>query len=279
MRFQINHHTRYGYSRAVEFGPHTLRLRPRSDGDQRLVRFDIEIDPSPSLLTECLDAEGNTVTMAWFHGPADRLYIHTSAEVETTRGNPFDYLLTDGAAKQLPMVYNGSAPPHLEAYYDASGVEHDVAEFASFVARAVEGDTLQFLPALCRQVCELCDHEVRHTGEPQSAQLTLERGKGACRDLAVLFVEACRAQGLAARFVSGYQRPADAFERNEMHAWAEVYLPGGGWRGFDPSHGLAASDSLIAVAAGATPQLAAPVSGSYAGPDAECQFDFEIEIR
>ncbi|HEV2448249.1 MAG TPA: transglutaminase-like domain-containing protein, partial [Candidatus Sulfopaludibacter sp.] len=108
-------------------------------------------------------------------------------------------------------------------------------------------------------------HVVREDGPPLPPDVTLREGAASCRDLAVLFCAACRAHRLAARFVSGYERAAAFEEQSEMHAWAEVYLPGGGWRGYDPSRGLAVSTGHIAVAAAADPQLAAPIIGAYRG--------------
>jgi transglutaminase-like putative cysteine protease len=103
---------------------------------------------------------------------------------------------------------------------------------------------------------------------------------GSCRDLAVVFCAMCRSMGLAARFVSGYQSEAVVQPRAHMHAWAEVYLPGGGWRGYDPSQGLAVSTSHVAVAAAADPRMAAPVSGSYRGAARSAmQFQIQMQVR
>jgi transglutaminase-like putative cysteine protease len=85
---------------------------------------------------------------------------------------------------------------------------------------------------------------------------------GSCRDFTVLFMEACRAVGLAARFVSGYEEGDSTVLERDLHAWAEVYIPGGGWRGFDPTHGLAVADRHVALVASAFPQFTAPVTGS-----------------
>jgi anti-sigma factor RsiW len=109
-------------------------------------------------------------------------------------------------------------------------------------------------------------------------EITLREGKGTCRDLAVLFCAACRTMGIASRFVSGYEREAALQERADMHAWAEVYLPGGGWRGYDPSQGLAVATSHGAVAAAADPRLAAPISGLYRG-DARSEMQFTISME
>jgi len=106
----------------------------------------------------------------------------------------------------------------------------------------------------------------------------LRAGRGSCRDLAVLFIEACRTLNIPSRFVSGYGVSLDETTDHELHAWAEVYLPGAGWRGFDPSIGLAITERHLAVAVGATPELAAPTSGAFRG-EAESWLETEIEIE
>ena len=110
-------------------------------------------------------------------------------------------------------------------------------------------------------------------------RVTLEKGQGACRDLAVLFVAACRALGFGARFVSGYHQGHSEPMRRDLHAWAEVYLPGGGWRGYDPSLGLAVADRHVAVAAGTRPDQAAPISGSFRGTGVSSRMRAEIRME
>lgn len=119
-------------------------------------------------------------------------------------------------------------------------------------------------------------HEIRDSGQPPAPEITLRRGRGACRDLTVLFMAACRSQGLAARFVSGYQKGDGNRPRRYMHAWPEIYLPGGGWRGFDPTLGLAVADQHVAVAAAARPEAAAPLEGHFHGATTST---LEAEVR
>ena len=102
--------------------------------------------------------------------------------------------------------------------------------------------------------------------------------EGSCRDLAVLFCAACRAVGLAARFVSGYERDASLQENGDLHAWADVYLEGGGWRGYDPSRALAVASTHVAVAAASDPLLASPVSGTFRGA-ATAKLEFSISMQ
>ena len=121
-------------------------------------------------------------------------------------------------------------------------------------------------------------HMIREVGPPQPAESTLRDRAGSCRDLAVLFCAACRAVGLAARFVSGYERDASLQENGDLHAWAEVYLEGAGWRGYDPSRALAVAASHVAVAASSDPLLASPVSGTFRG-SATAKMEFSISMQ
>jgi transglutaminase-like putative cysteine protease len=131
---------------------------------------------------------------------------------------------------------------------------------------------------LQQRIAESCQYIVREVGDPLPAEVTLTQRKGSCRDLTVLFMEACRALGIAARFLSGYHVPlTDQIHR--LHAWAEVYLPGGGWRGYDPTAGLAVGDPHIVVAAGSTPRMAAPISGSFRGENITATLEVEIQLR
>ena len=119
---------------------------------------------------------------------------------------------------------------------------------------------------------------IRDVGAPHPAETTLRGQEGSCRDLAVLFCAACRAVGLAARFVSGYERDASLQENGDLHAWAEVYLEGAGWRGYDPSRALAVAASHVAVAASSDPLLASPISGTFRG-SASAKMEFSISMQ
>lgn len=154
-----------------------------------------------------------------------------------------------------------------------------VAELARTLARESGGETLAFLSLLARRIFETTERVVREDGGPLPAEETLRTRQGACRDLAVLYVESCRAMGLAARFVSGYHASRETRDRRFMHAWAEVYVPGGGWRGYDPSWGLAVSDRHVAVAASAASHGAAPVSGIFRGDGATSRMAAELTIQ
>jgi len=185
--------------------------------------------------------------------------------VETLRENPFGFLLHE---------YSPPVRAALATYLREPAPE--VREFAASIAGGA-GHTLDFLSALNRSLAQGFRYEAREAGAAHAADFTLRSRAGSCRDLAVLFCDAARAMGIAARFVSGYECGSGGGGRVHMHAWAEVYLEGGGWRGYDPSAGLAVSTSHVAIAAAADPQLAAPVSGTFRGA-AEARMEFAIGI-
>ncbi|MFI5323509.1 MAG: transglutaminase N-terminal domain-containing protein [Thermodesulfobacteriota bacterium] len=279
MHIKITHTTRYKYSENVFLDPHTIRLRPKSDGSQRLLSFDIGIDPEPDGMANIVDVAGNDSTCVWFSGKHDHLTITTRSEVETLRTNPFDYVVTEPSVLKIPVFYPKYYVPSLKPYIMRnSEPEGQVDRFVADVMGESGVDTLPFLAALNMRIYNTFEQLIRHEGLPYPAEITLGSGRGTCRDLTVLFMEACRAVGIAARFVSGYRENEMMDEERQLHAWAEVYIPGGGWRGYDPSAGLAVADQHITVSAGVIPEEAAPLTGSYRGSGARSIIDFEIEI-
>lgn len=259
MRLSVRHRTAYAYSAPVFLEPHFLRLRPRSDPAQEVLRYSLRVSPEPAGRSDGLDPEGNWFTCVWFDGRVDRLELEVAFEVETRRHNPFDFLLTGPAFSPPASLYPEPLREVLSPYLPAS----DCAAAAA-LARSVSssGGVLEFLCELTRTLHERCRVVVREHGDPWPPERTLAEGRGACRDLAVVFLEACRSLGIAARFASGFQRGDEGAHRRFLHAWAEVYLPGAGWRGFDPTHGLAVADAHVCVAASRSPRGAAPVQGS-----------------
>lgn len=262
MRYRALHETRYAYESPVFLEPHTVRLRPRDGAGQRLESYALSLDPAPAGVTEALDLEGNVVSHAWFEGTLDSLTVRSAWEVETTRSNPFDFLLLPAGLRPLPWAHDPAWPEALLARGPAPAA--GVTRLARRLA-ATSPLVTDFLSLLVTELYSTIAVEVRETGEPHPPGETLIAGRGSCRDLAVVFVDACRAAGVPARFVSGYQEGDPGQQRRDLHAWAEAFIPGGGWRGFDPTHGLAVSDRHIAVAGAANPRDAAPVAGSYRG--------------
>ena len=276
MRIAVVHTTLYRYSAPVYLEPHIFRLHPREDTSQRLASWTLDIAPTPLGRTECLDQDGNTVVRAWFDSVTPELSLRSQFALETLRDNPFNYLLTALDTK-LPMEYAHPLRAPLVPY-----LRHDrsptIRAFAQSLADECGWQTLPFLSALNQRLFATTRQVIREVGAPHAAETTLRDREGSCRDLAVLFCAACRALGVAARFVSGYERDASLQENGDLHAWAEVYLEGAGWRGYDPSRALAVAASHVAVAAASDPLLASPVSGTYRG-SATAKMGFSISMQ
>jgi transglutaminase-like putative cysteine protease len=270
MKITVTHSTVYRYDFPVYLEPHIFRLRPRTNSAQRLLAFDLQITPTPAGTTECLDQDGTLALNAWFNVPTRELSALSRFTVEMLRQNPFDYVLA-GESLHLPLWYSEPLCAALAPYRNDAQVAESVKQYAKWTAAGVQWNTLSFLSSLSRQIFQTCRQVVRPEGPPWPSDQTLSLEEGSCRDLAVLFCDVCRVMGLAARFVSGYECAAASSFGNQdsyMHAWAEVYLPGIGWRGYDPARGLAVSNGHVAVAAGFDHDLASPVAGWYSGGSA-----------
>jgi transglutaminase-like putative cysteine protease len=264
MKITVTHSTLYRYDFPVHLEPHIFRIQPRMSTAQRLLAFNIQIAPTPAGTTECLDQDGNLALNAWFDRPTKDLSVVSGFTVELLRRNPFDYILI-GESLGLPLWYREPICAALAPYRNDAQVAESVKQYAKSIAVAAQWNALSFLVALSRQIFQGCRQAIRHSGAPWASHQTLTMMEGSCRDLAVLFCDCCRAMGIAARFVSGYECASAGRQDSYMHAWAEVYLPGIGWRGYDPSRGLVVSDAHVAVAAGFDHDLASPIAGWYSG--------------
>ena len=278
LKISATHSTVYRYDSPVFLEPHIFRLRPRTNSAQRLVDFDLRITPAPAGTTECLDQDGTLALNAWFNAPTRELSVVSRFTVELLRENPFDYLLI-GESLNLPLWYREPLSTALYSYRQDGRVSEVVKQFARSVAIGAQSNALWFLTALSEKIHQDFRQTVRPEGPPWPSDQTFNWREGSCRDLAVLFCDACRTMGIAARFVSGYECASAHREDSYMHAWAEVYLPGIGWRGYDPSRGLAVSNLHVAVAAGFDPDLASPVAGWYSGNShSEMEASLQLEI-
>ena len=245
--------------------PHTLRLRPRLDGSITLNTYQLLIDPQPDLLSTSFDAENNPITVCWFDQPTNHLDIKLLIEAQTHRANPFDFRL-EPEHQSLPFTYPADTILRIPPAAFSTHSDDAVAELAQQAAHKAGNQLPDTLTQLAKLIQSTCPPEYREYGPPLSPAETLSRRTGSCRDLTLLYIHAARSLGLAARFVTGYEWAEDETLRNELHAWAEVYLPGAGWRGYDPSSGLAVANQHIPLAASANHEQAAAVSGSYVGP-------------
>jgi len=277
MRIEIEHETTYDYSEPVRLGPQTVRLRPRPGGTLRELDFALAVDPTPTLRLECLDVPGNRIVRLRFAETTRHLRLAIRLVVET--GAPVDYVpFLEPGQVRLPPDYAAESAA-LAPYLAGPPAEPAVADLAGRLQDQAGADPLVFLERLNRWIYERITPEIRPTGAPRTPAETLSRGRGACRDQTVLFVALCRTAGLAARFVSGYQdRSAMETDRRYLHAWPEVYLPGAGWHGYDPTRGMAVSNGHVALAAALDPAGTLPVEGSYFG-SAASRMGFALTIR
>ena len=181
---------------------------------------------------------------------------------------------------QAPSQAQVQAPLGFGPGAGAGPGDGTVAAWAAELAAAVNQNTTAFLIQLADRIHHDFQHVGRFEGEPMAPEETLAGRNGACRDTAMLFVAACRSQGLAARFVSGYSihHPPEVSE-HELHAWAEVYLPGAGWRGYDPSLGLAVADGHLVLATAPDHRLAAPVTGTYRGTGVSSTMTYALTVK
>jgi transglutaminase-like putative cysteine protease len=282
VRYEIIHTTSYAYNRAVTFDPHVLRLRSRNDCTQMLHDFHLQIAPEPIRISDIIDLEGNDLVKVWFDQTSDRLEFTVKSEVETFRRDPFNFLLEPWAVR-LPIDYPEPLRTQLHCYLHPLGtpstVDPVVAQLAHEIWQDVAGSTTAFVCELNERLHENCRHQVRETGPPLEASVTWTQKQGSCRDVAVLFMETCRVMGLAARFVSGYQQGNPNWKRRHLHAWVEVYFPGGGWRGYDPTQGMAVGDRHVALVASAIPKQAAPISGTFRGSAVRSQMNAHLSIK
>lgn len=283
MHYQISHTTTYAYSQSVALHPHLIRLHPRSDGHQSVRSFSLLVSPTPLQQSQVLDLDGNVVVKVWFEPEkmVDKLTIQVLSHVETHRSNPFNYLLEPWAMK-LPLDYPSSLLAQLQPYVGGSGlypavVDPVAVQLAQELSQRVQGDLTGFLMELNQLIYTNCRYSIRETGAPLPPGMTWSQKAGSCRDYAVLFMDVCRAVGLAARFVSGYQEGDPDEGERHLHAWAEVYLPGAGWCGYDPTHGLAVADTHVALAASAIAQYTAPVVGGF-GPVSGTQAQMTYQL-
>jgi len=267
-RYKILHRTYYNFSGPVRLEPHALRLRPREGHELRIESSSLTITP-PATLRWQRDAEDNSVAIARFESLASQLMIESTVVIEQFNEAPLDFLVAD-YAMDYPFAYQADDRVLLSPYLNAANLPAD-DPLAVWVASVWQpGEPIQtyaLLQRLCTRIYQTLAYRLREEPGVQRPADTLSRGTGSCRDSATLFMEAARHLGLAARFVSGYlYAPPSNVNFGATHAWAEVFLPGAGWKGFDPSIGDIAGSHHIAVAVARLPESVPPVAGSFVGP-------------
>lgn len=273
MRFTVSHETLYRYSVPVGLAPHVLRLNPRLDGGWLYSRG-LVVEPDPIAWCELVDAHGNAVTQVDFAGQSRLLRIDSRFELET---RPPALLPWAPGLPSLPWPQ--VAGDGLDAYRFLPQPEPAAAAFAHALAGEVGYAALPFLEHLSRTLYTRMDRHIRFEGAAQSAAHTLATWRGACRDITVLFLAACRSLGLAGRFVSGYQAEADTPDgQRHLHAWPEVFLPGLGWRGWDPTHGIPVGEGHVALCAAPEQEATMPVDGGFYANGVTATLDYSVRI-
>lgn len=267
-RYKILHRTYYNFSAPVHLEPHSLRLRPREGHELRIESSSLKITPHATLRWH-RDVENNSVVIATFDSPTSQLLVESEVIIQQFNENPFDFLVADYAT-DYPFVYTNDDWLVLSPYmHFPEPMESPLlADWLAGLWRP--GEPIQsfvLLLRLCTHIHQTMTYQLREEPGVQTPEETLSRGTGSCRDFAHLFMAATRNLRLAARFVSGYLHavPSSA-DFGSTHAWAEVYLPGAGWTGFDPTNGGLAGSDHIAVAVARSPEWIPPISGSFVGP-------------
>jgi transglutaminase-like putative cysteine protease len=265
VRFSVEHDSEYSYDVPVTLGRHVLRLTPRARETRNLTQS-LLVTPEPVSRRQYEDAHGNTLTELSFVGETQTLQVQSVLDVETV----CPPALRDEFGA-LPWVSSATG----------NAVDETVRQFAQEVAKHTRHHTLAFLDELCRAIYERTYRHLRLTGDARSAEQTLSMGSGACRDVVILFLETCRAVGLNARFVSGYQAHAATLtEQRQLHAWAEVELPNYGYRGWDPTHGARVEQDHVPLCSAPTQAETMPIEGgfTFAGPTVNSTLKYSVSI-
>jgi transglutaminase-like putative cysteine protease len=282
----VRHVTTYRYRRPVAFGEHRMMFRPRDSYDQRLLSCDLDISPRPAELRWIHDPFGNCVSIARFTRKARELRFESSIVLDHAPEKGPDVRLEE-YARAYPFPYHPDELPDLapsieRRYEDPNGdVERWVRRFLRQGAPTPTGELLKTLTYAIKEGFTYVRRSESGTWTPVT---TLALGRGSCRDLALLMIEAARALGLAARFVSGYIYVPDRDAPTRLgggstHAWCQVYLPGAGWVEFDPTNGIVGNADLIRVAVARDPAQAVPLTGTgYGEPGDDLGMEVEVQV-
>ncbi len=277
----LNHKTSYRYDRPVALGAQQVRLRPAPHCRTRILAYSLRVEPARHFVNWQQDPQGNYLARLVFPEPTRELEVEVDLIAEMSVLNPFDFFL-EPYAEQVPLQYESTEALDLAPFLVKAPASPLLAQYLAEIPRA-KTRTIDFLVALNRRVAGDISYLIRMEPGVQTPEQTLQRAAGSCRDSTWLLVQLLRHLGLAARFVSGYLiqlksdlksldgpsgPPADF---TDLHAWCEVYLPGAGWIGLDPTSGLLAGEGHIPLACTSEPSSAAPISGAVE----ECAVQFE----
>jgi len=279
MKIRIQHRTTYSYTVPVSFGQHRIMVRPREGHDVHIESSALEITPAHTIRW-MRDVNGNSLAKVDFTEPADQLMFYSELVLEQYDTNPFDFIVEDSAL-HYPFVYEPETLTELAPYMvilyprDTGPLKEWQKQFWK---PGEQLETFSLLQNVNRHIFETFQYTRRDEPGVQTPAETLRKGSGSCRDFATLLLEAFRAWGLAARFASGYVL-CEATEAGgaSTHAWTEVYLPGAGWKGFDPTSGLMTGAQHVTIAVSRNPENAAPISGMFKGPPG-CSKGIKVDV-
>ena len=268
MKIRIRHRTTYNYSQPVWFGQHKIMVRPREGHDLHIESSILEITPAHTIRW-MRDVNGNSLAKVDFNQSASQVSFYSEVVLEQYDVNPLDFILEDYAV-HYPFVYDPDCLPELSPFMaliypkDTAYLREWLNQFSKPGGKI---QTITLLQNVNTHINKTFRYQRRDDPGVQTPAETLKNNSGSCRDFATLLLEACRCWGLAARFASGYMQ-CEATEAGgaSTHAWMEVYLPGAGWKGFDPTSGIMTGAQHVTVAVSRNPENAAPVAGSFQGP-------------
>lgn len=267
MHLKISHLTRYDYDRPVSLRPHLLYLRPRENPLLQVERFAFSFQPA-ARLNWMRDDFDNLPASVHFTTDSDHLEIRSECVVTTADVTPFDFLMRDYAV-EFPFAYEPLHRFNLTIYLAPAVDAETQRAIVSWLDAHFQNrprETVAWLSALNQAIHAHLGYRRRDEPGIQPALATIENGTGSCRDFAMLFIECARTCGLAVRFVSGYLFDPDETGSSAMHAWVEVFLPGAGWIGLDPTHGIFCHNCHVPVAHAVVAESVNPVQGSFHSP-------------
>src|SRR6185295_18450304 len=281
----LHHVTRYLYDRPVALGPQLIRLRPAPHARTRTPSYSLKIVPAAHHVNWQHDPHGNWVARCTFPERTREFSVTVDLHADLAPVNPFDFFV-EPYAVTFPFALPPDLAHELAPYLETEPAGARLSAFLAAVPRAPVS-TVQFLIDLTARVRGAVDYTVRLETGTHTPDETLQAGAGSCRDSAWLLVQALRHLGLPARFVSGYliqlkpdvaplEGPAPTQDGADLHAWAEVYVPGAGWIGLDATSGLLTAEGHIPLVAALHFQAAAPITGTV--EPAETDFSFEMSV-
>jgi transglutaminase-like putative cysteine protease len=278
-RIRISHRTEYNYHSPVEFGPHRALVRPREGHDVHIASSRLEIEPAAGVRWY-RDVYGNSIAIITFTEPAAKLSLLSEVDVDLYEDTPIDWVI-DPDAQSYPFQYDANeqvelVPYRLPSYpHDGPAVQGWLRDIYSPGQPISTSDLLNNLNT---RIYESFRYLRREEAGVQLPCETIALGAGSCRDFAVFMMEAARHFGFAARFVTGYIQ-LDAGQHGATHAWTEIYIPGAGWRGFDPTNNKPVGSEHVSVAVAREHDKASPLSGSWQGaPDAFAGMEVSVQV-